>query len=117
MDTDRTRCGTKLPHLPGELLRRSLHLCVSVCICGVIISTAGFGFSAAAKDTAGEDWPQFLGPHANGTSGETGLLDRWPSNGPPLVWDKKIGAGYGAPSVRGNRLVLHHRIGDEDIIE
>ena len=63
------------------------------------------------------DWPQFLGPHANGISDETGLLDKWPANGPPLVWEKSIGTGYGAPSVLGQKLVLHHRIGDEEIVE
>ncbi len=62
------------------------------------------------------NWPQFLGPHANGTSPETGLLERWPTNGPPVRWEKKIGTGYGAPSVLGNRLVFHHRIGDEEIV-
>jgi len=64
-----------------------------------------------------QDWPQFLGPHANGTSDEIGLLDRWPTNGPPVLWQKRIGTGYGAPSVRGERLVLHHRLGDEEIVE
>src|SRR5712664_1337048 len=39
-----------------------------------------------------QDWPQFLGPPANGVSDETGLLDKWPTNGLPLVWEKKIGA-------------------------
>jgi hypothetical protein len=63
------------------------------------------------------DWPQFLGPHSNGTSDETGLLDKWPTNGPPLVWEKKIGTGYGAPSIRGDLLVFHHRTGDEEIVE
>ena len=66
---------------------------------------------------AGEDWPQFLGPGANGVSRETGLLDQWPTNGPPLLWDVKIGTGYGAPSARGELLVLHHRIGGEEIVE
>jgi hypothetical protein len=47
------------------------------------------------------DWPQFLGPRANGISDETGLLDKWPANGPPLVWEKGVGTGYGAPSVLG----------------
>ena len=70
-----------------------------------------------AKENAGADWPQFLGPHANGISDETGLLNKWPTNGPPIIWDKQIGTGYGAPSVRGSLLVLHHRIGDEEIIE
>jgi len=63
------------------------------------------------------DWPQFLGPHRDGTSDETGLLDRWPSNGIAVVWEKKIGTGYSAPSVRGDRLVLHHRVGEEEIVE
>jgi len=63
------------------------------------------------------DWPQFLGPHANGISDETNLLERWPAIGPPMVWDKPLGTGYSAPSVRDGRLVLHHRIGGEEIVE
>jgi outer membrane protein assembly factor BamB len=63
------------------------------------------------------DWPQLLGPHANGISDETGLMEKWPANGPPLVWEKSIGTGYGAPSVIGQKLVFHHRIGDEEIVE
>ena len=49
--------------------------------------------------------------------GETGLADSWPTNGPPLVWEKQIGTGYSAPSVRSNWLILHHRLGDEEIVE
>jgi outer membrane protein assembly factor BamB len=63
------------------------------------------------------DWARFLGPHGNGISDETGLLDKWPSNGPPILWDKSIGTGYGAPAVLGNRLVFHHRIGGDEIVE
>lgn len=70
-----------------------------------------------ALNSSAADWPQFLGPHANGVSDETGLLDRWPSNGPPVVWAKRIGTGYGPVVVRGNVLALHHRIGDEEIVE
>lgn len=70
-----------------------------------------------AGRAAGEDWPQFLGPRANGISSETGLLDQWPTNGPPLVWERKIGTGYGAPSIRGAKLVFHHRLADEEIVE
>ena len=73
--------------------------------------------AAGADDRVGEDWPQFLGPRGNGTSGETGLLDRWPTNGPRLLWEAKTGAGYGAPSVRGDLLVLHHRLGGEEVVE
>lgn len=84
--------------------------------------TANAGPSPAnnAVDTSrreGMDWPHFLGPQETGISEETGLLSEWPDAGPPLVWTVDVGTGYSAPSVRGDRLVLHHRIDDEEIIE
>ncbi|MCA8993505.1 MAG: PQQ-binding-like beta-propeller repeat protein [Planctomycetaceae bacterium] len=63
------------------------------------------------------DWPQFLGPDGTGISAETDLLDVWPQEGPPLVWEKTVGTGYSAPSVRNGMLVLHHRVKDEEIVE
>jgi outer membrane protein assembly factor BamB len=45
------------------------------------------------------------------------LLDKWPTNGPPVLWEKGIGTGYGAPSTRRGLLVLHHRIDDNEIVE
>lgn len=65
----------------------------------------------------GEDWPVFLGPSHDGVSRETGLLAEWPAGGPPQVWEKEVGTGYSAPSVRNNRLVLHHRVDSEEVIE
>lgn len=65
----------------------------------------------------GEDWPMFLGPRQNGVSAETGLLAEWPAEGPPIVWNREVGTGYSAPSVRNNRLVLHHRVGSDEIVE
>ncbi len=72
---------------------------------------------AAPMLCLGEDWPRFLGPRGDNTSAETGLLERFPTNGVPIVWEKKIGTGYSAPSVFGDQLVLHHRIGGEEIVE
>jgi outer membrane protein assembly factor BamB len=73
--------------------------------------------SALSAEMPGEDWPQFLGPRANGISSETGLLESWPTKGPRLGWSRKIGTGYSAPSIRGQLLVLHHRIEDQEIVE
>jgi outer membrane protein assembly factor BamB len=64
----------------------------------------------------GDDWPRFLGPRADGTSTETNLIDSIPESGAKVVWDLKIGTGYSAPSVRAGRLVLHHRVGNEEIV-
>ncbi|MDB6020850.1 MAG: hypothetical protein JWQ04_707 [Pedosphaera sp.] len=87
---------------------------LAVFTCALLLA---FAFTLTAAENPGTDWPQLLGPHANGISDETGLLDKWPTNGPPLVWEKSIGTGYGAPSVLGHQLVFHHRLGDEEIVE
>jgi outer membrane protein assembly factor BamB len=71
----------------------------------------------SGAEVTNQDWPRFLGPHANGISDETGLLDQWTSNGPPLVWEKGVGTGYGAPSVLDQKVVLHHRVNDEEVVE
>ncbi|MFN3486986.1 MAG: polyvinylalcohol dehydrogenase, partial [Planctomycetota bacterium] len=39
-------------------------------------------------------WPQWRGPRRDGISGETGLLPRWPAEGPRLLW-KAEGLGRG----------------------
>ena len=62
------------------------------------------------------DWPQFLGPGRDSISSETGLLATWPKDGPPVAWQKPVGAGFSGPVVAGGRLVLLHRIGDKEIV-
>ena len=63
------------------------------------------------------DWPEFMGPTRDQVSAETGLIDAFPENGPRLVWEKVVGKGYSAPSVRGELLIVHHRSGKEEIVE
>ena len=62
------------------------------------------------------DWPAFLGPHGTGVSGETGLLDELPPGGPPVLWRKETGVGYAAPSVLGDAVILHHRVGGDEVV-
>src|SRR5260370_12308449 len=90
------------------------------CARGCVLAAVMIGTMVAslwAAESTGGDWPRFLGPRGDGVSGETGLLEKWPAKGPPLLWEKQVGAGYSAPSVRGSRLVLHHRVGDEEIVD
>lgn len=73
-------------------------------------------WSCLSTSILAEDWPWFLGPRHDGTSAETKLNLRWSVDGPPLIWKQRIGTGYSAPSVLGDRLVIHHREGDREIV-
>ena len=58
---------------------------------------AALALSASVTIEALEDWPQWRGPHRDGTSAEKNLLKSWPQGGPPLAW-KTGGAGEGYSS-------------------
>jgi outer membrane protein assembly factor BamB len=64
-----------------------------------------------------DDWPQFLGPNRDGHSQEKGLLDALPKTGPAILWKRDVGEGYSGPVVAGERLILFHRVGDEEVVE
>lgn len=64
-----------------------------------------------------EDWTDFLGPSHNAISRETRLLSEFGETGPNLVWEVEKGGGYAAPAVIGERVILFHRVGDEEVVE
>jgi outer membrane protein assembly factor BamB len=70
-----------------------------------------------AKEAKTEDWPRFLGPHHNATSGETKLLHEWPDGGPKAVWEFAKGGGHASPAIVGERLVLFHRLGERETLD
>src|SRR6185312_284722 len=65
-----------------------------------------------------DDWPQYGGPERTGVSRETGLLQNWPAEGPPLLWQvTDLGAGLSPVTVVGSRVyTLAYRQDDEFVI-
>src|SRR5262245_34711444 len=54
---------------------------------------------------AAPDWPQFRGPNRDDVSKETGLLQKWPKDGLPLVWKGTgVGDGYSSIAVAGDHI-------------
>ncbi|MDB6140771.1 MAG: hypothetical protein JWO94_3843 [Verrucomicrobiaceae bacterium] len=73
--------------------------------------------SSAALPAA--DWPQFLGPGRNNIAGddEKPLPAQLPPEGPPVLWEKKLGTGFAGPAVVGGKVIIFHREGDEAVVE
>ncbi len=67
---------------------------------------------------AAANWPQFRGPDRTDVSNETGLLKKWPEDGPKVLWmNKDAGLGYAGFSVVGDTLyTMGARAGKEQLI-
>ena len=82
-------------------------LCLLLSLLAVLFSV----FTARAAD----DWPQWRGPNRDGRSADTGLLKKWPNDGPKLLWKATgLGEGYAGVAVVGDRLYTMGDEGDND---
>jgi outer membrane protein assembly factor BamB len=71
----------------------------------------------AGAAAASADWPQFLGPERNGVYSGPPLSATWPASGPRVAWKKTVGQGLAGPVVVGNRLILFHRVSNQEVVE
>ena len=82
----------------------------AVCLCLLALC-------APAPPVAAEDWPQWRGPRRDGVSTETGLADRWPAGGPPLLWRiDGLGEGFGAVAVVDGLLYVQGTRGGRSLV-
>jgi outer membrane protein assembly factor BamB len=99
----------------------------SVCLCWLLLLGCGGADPASSTVAAkpgdplpkdlrtrrsGSDWPGFLGPTGDSISTEKGILSPWPKAGPPVVWQRRLGEGYGMPAISRGRLFVFDRAGD-----
>ena len=56
-----------------------------------------------------DDWPQWLGPNRDAVWREDGIVEKFPTNGPPVRWRAGIGGGYAGPSVANGRVYVADR--------
>lgn len=85
-------------------MKRFLWLCLIFCV----------GCSSPLTENS-YDWPGWRGPDRNGISGETGLLQEWPAEGPKLLWQiQDAGDGFSTPSIAGSRIYMISNEGMEN---
>ena len=54
-------------------------------------------FTSFASIAQANDWPQWLGPKRDGVWSDTGILDKFPAEGPKVLWRKPIPPAIPAP--------------------
>jgi outer membrane protein assembly factor BamB len=73
--------------------------------------------AAPAVTPSATDWPQFLGPQRNGFYSGPALAETWGASGPTVLWKKPIGEGFAGPAVVQDRVILFHRVKNEEVVE
>src|SRR5262245_61429089 len=86
------------------MLRTSLALAAAALAIGTTMS------AQAPRRIAIGDWPEMRGPARDGSSRETGLVEKWALNGDNFLWRVPYG-GRSAPIVMGNRVYVQNPSG------
>src|SRR6266478_2523498 len=72
---------------------------------------------AAGRAASPFDWPQWQGPGRTAVSHETGLLKKWPKEGPKLVWKAdQLGGGYSGPAVAAGQIFGLSFRGQDEVV-
>ena len=53
-----------------------------------------------------DDWPQWMGPKRDDIWRETGILEKFPGDGPKVLWRVPIHGGYAGPAVANGRVFV-----------
>ncbi len=96
-----------------NVLSRPLSCAAILSLC-IACSSSVSGAVAAER---AHDWPQWRGPDRDGKSPDVGLLKRWPSEGPRLVWKRTgIGVGFSSVAVSGSVVYITGHSGNDLVI-
>lgn len=67
-----------------------------------------FGFLTAISGASisADDWPQWMGPDRNNVWNSQGLISKFPSGGPKVLWRGTVTGGYSGPAVADGKVFV-----------
>jgi outer membrane protein assembly factor BamB len=81
-------------------VRKSFALALALAATGVL------GSPPARSD----DWPQWMGPKRDNVWRETGILDKFPKDGPKILWRTPLSGGYAGPAVADGKVYVMDKV-------
>lgn len=83
----------------------------------VLLLSLFAGLAAVYANERTSSWPNFHGPNRDNISEETGLLSKWPVEGPRLVWKfSRCGRGYSGVSLADGMIFTAGDFGDVEMV-
>jgi hypothetical protein len=73
--------------------------------------------AGALREVRAADWPRFLGPGNDCKVAPEDVAGFWPEAGLEREWEFPKGKGWSCPAVVGERVVVFHRVGSEEVLD
>ena len=67
-------------------------------------------WSLVAGTVFADDWQQWLGPERDSVWRESGIVEKFSADGPPILWRARVGGGYAGPVVAHGRVYVVDRM-------
>ncbi len=77
-----------------------------------VVALPPVGTHAQVSPPASASWRQWGGPTRDFIIATTGLADKWPDAGPPVLWSRPLGPGHSAILADEGRLYTMYRAGN-----
>ena len=62
-----------------------------------------------------DDWPQWMGPNRDNVWRESGIILKFPENGPKVLWRTSIAGGYSGPAVADGKVFVTDYVTSDDV--
>lgn len=85
-------------------------------VVSMVLVLSGLATVARAQTPSSSDWPNWRGPHRDGTSSDAGLPADWPANGPKILWRAAVGKGFSSFAVADGKAFTMGNADDVDTV-
>ncbi|HWI20037.1 MAG TPA: hypothetical protein VNT81_19930 [Vicinamibacterales bacterium] len=89
-----------------------MRILVAILAAGAFLSGPHLSARTEQAPAANDSWRQWGGPNRNFMVNSTGLAEKWPETGPPVIWTRPLGTGHSAILVDEGRLYTMYRAGN-----
>ena len=76
---------------------------------------AAMAIAVTITAAAADDWPQWMGPNRDNIWREDGIIEKFPADGPKVLWRTPIAGGYAGPAVSGGKVFITDYVTQSDV--
>lgn len=69
----------------------------------------------ASSIAMADDWPQWMGANRDNVWRENGIIEKFPVDGPKVLWRTPVAGGYSGPAVAGGRVFITDYLTSDDV--